>query len=104
MTGRHASERGEQVTMPYVSPTILETIVRQSALPILVSFQTRWVEVTVPGLRESVESCAGVVQVVQVGVTAYPHIAERFNIRVIPTRVIFQCGATPATDPGETFC
>ncbi|MGH8070765.1 MAG: thioredoxin domain-containing protein [Candidatus Entotheonellia bacterium] len=46
----------------------------------------------VPGRRERVETCAGVVQVVQVDVTAYPHITERFNIRVIPTRLIFQCG------------
>ena len=38
--------------MPYLSPTILKPSVSRSALPILVSFQTRWVEGTVPGRRE----------------------------------------------------
>ena len=40
------------------------------------------------------------VQVVQVEVTAYPHITERFHIRVIPTWVIFQCGVPVAFNGG----
>ena len=92
MSSQRYRERAEQETVPYVSPSILETILSQSALPILVSFQTSWAEGIIPRLREIVEAFAGEVQPVRVDVTAHPSLRERFKIRVIPTLLVFQHG------------
>jgi thioredoxin-like negative regulator of GroEL len=65
---------------------------RQSTLPVLVSFHASWAKATASALSEVATEAAGRLHAVQVDVSAYPHVAERFNVRIIPTVLIFKHG------------
>ncbi len=78
--------------MPDVTPSVLGTIVSQSTLPVLVSFHASGAKAMAPALSDIAAEAAGRLQAVQVDVSVYPHIAERFKVRVIPTLLIFKHG------------
>jgi thioredoxin-like negative regulator of GroEL len=78
--------------MPYGDPSVLETLVSQSALSILVSFRTTWTEAMTTRLRDIVQTFAGCVQAVQLDITAHPYLMEHFRIQVIPTWLLFRRG------------
>jgi thioredoxin 1 len=67
-------------------------MVSQSTLPVLVSFHASGAKGMAPALSDIAAEVAGRLQAVQVDVSVYPHIAERFKVRVIPTLLIFKHG------------
>jgi thioredoxin-like negative regulator of GroEL len=92
VNSRQHQQPVELETMPYVTPTILRTMMRQSTVPVLVSFHASWAKASASALGEVAAEAAGRVHAIQVDVSAYPHIAERFNVRIIPTLLIFKHG------------
>jgi thioredoxin-like negative regulator of GroEL len=78
--------------MPDITPSSLGTMVSQSTLPVLVSFHASGAQAVAPALRDIAAEAAGRLQAVQVDVSVYPQIAERFKVRVIPTLLIFKHG------------
>ena len=64
----------------------------QSTVPVLVSFHASGAKAMPPALSDIAAEAAGRLQAVQVDVSVYPHIAERFKVRVIPTLLIFKHG------------
>jgi thioredoxin-like negative regulator of GroEL len=85
MSRRPQQQAVQPETIPCVTPTILVSMVSQSTLAVLVSFQARWAETMMPALSEIVKEVAGRLQAVQIEVIAYSLIAQRFKRRIIPT-------------------
>ena len=92
MNRRPSQQPAELATMPDVTPSILGTMVSQSTVPVLVSFHASGAKAMAPALSDIAAEAAGRLQAVQVDVSVYPHIAERFKVRVIPTLLIFKHG------------
>ena len=78
--------------MPDVTPSMLGTMVSQSTLPVLVSFQASWAKAMAPTLSDIAAEATGQLQAIQIDVSVYPQIAERFKVRIIPTLLIFKHG------------
>ena len=85
MSRRPQQQAVQPETIPFVTPTILVSMVSQSTLPVLVSFQARWAKTMMPALSEIVKEVAGRLQAVQIEVIAYSLIAQGFKRRIIPT-------------------
>ena len=75
-----------------VPPATLNALRNEAAVPALVSFHTRAWKGMFPTHREVVELFAGLLCLVRVDLASYPKLAERFNIRVSPTLLLFKHG------------
>lgn len=86
--------RAQYQKVHYVTPAVVETLIRQSSLPVLVRFQARLADTdtTAPTLAWLTGILRGQIRAVQVDVAAHPCLAERFKIRVLPTVLIFEHG------------
>lgn len=73
-----------------------EELVRDSALPVLVDFWAAWCgpcRMVAPEMEKLARERGERVLVAKVDTEALPTIAQRFNIRSIPTMILFRNGA-----------
>lgn len=86
-----------------VSDATFESEVLQSKVPVLVDFWAAWCgpcKMIAPVLNEIADEYAGRLKVCKVDVDANPDIPQKFNIRGIPTLIVFRDGDAEATKVG----
>ena len=87
----------------FVTDTTFESDVLASEVPVLVDY---WAErcgpckMIAPMLEESARSYAGQLQVAKVNVDENPRAPNRYNVRSIPTLMLFKNGQPVATKVG----
>lgn len=88
--------------LPLSSPVALATpedfdeLVRDSPLPVLVDFWAAWCgpcRMVAPEMEKLARDRSQRVLVAKVDTEALPSVAQRFNIRSIPTMILFRGGA-----------
>jgi len=78
-----------------ISKSLFETEVVKSSLPVLVDFWAPWCRpctMIAPVLKELAEEQISRLKVVKVNVDEHPGLASRFNVRGIPTLILFKGG------------
>lgn len=78
-----------------ISESLFETEVVKSSLPVLVDFWAPWCRpctMIAPVLKELAEEQISRLKVVKVNVDEHPGLASRFNVRGIPTLILFKGG------------
>jgi thioredoxin 2 len=96
---------------PIETPSVaaFDTLIRASALPIVVDFWAPWCapcRAVAPELEKVARSAAGDYVVIKVNTEALPELGQRFGVRSIPTMAVFEggreitrtSGARPAAD------
>ena len=86
-----------------VSDTSLETDVLQSEVPVLVDFWAPWCgpcKMIAPILEELAIDYEGKIKICKVDVDSNPESAAKFNVRGIPTLLVFNNGVVEATKVG----
>jgi thioredoxin 1 len=78
--------------IPCATSENFDRLVVESPVPVLVNFQTSWVQGMVPLLGQLADAFAGQLRVVQVNIATDPDLAARFKIRAVPTLLIFKSG------------
>ncbi len=87
----------------HVTDASFETDVLQSDIPALVDFWAEWCgpcKMIGPILDEISSEYAGKVKICKVDVDSNPETAAKFNVRGIPTLLVFKNGAVEATKVG----
>ena len=77
------------------SASEFDDLVREASLPVLVDFWAAWCgpcRMVAPELEKLAQSKAGSLVVAKVDTEALPGVAGRFNIRGIPTLILFRDG------------
>ena len=90
-------------TIVHVTDSSFETDVLQSDIPALVDFWAEWCgpcKMIAPILDEISAEYAGKIKVCKVDVDSNPETAAKFNVRGIPTLLVFKNGAVEATKVG----
>lgn len=90
-------------TIVHVTDSSFETDVLQSDIPALVDFWAEWCgpcKMIAPILDEISAEYAGQIKVCKVDVDSNPETAAKFNVRGIPTLLVFKNGAVEATKVG----
>ena len=90
-------------TIVHVTDSSFETDVLQSDIPALVDFWAEWCgpcKMIAPILDEISAEYAGKIKVCKVDVDNNPETAAKFNVRGIPTLLVFKNGAVEATKVG----
>jgi len=86
-----------------VSDSSFEADVLQSSMPVLVDFWAEWCgpcRMVGPALEEISEELAGRVTIAKVNIDDEPEWAAKYNVRSIPTMLIFKGGELVATKLG----
>jgi thioredoxin len=89
----------------HVGEDSFDAAVLKSPVPVLVDFWATWCgpcKMIAPILDEIAREQAGKVRVAKIDVDQYPALAARFNIRGIPTMILFQNGEAKETIVGLT--
>ncbi len=87
----------------HVSDASFEADVLQSDMPALVDFWAEWCgpcKMIAPILDEIANEYSGKIKVCKVNVDSNPETAAKFNVRGIPTLLVFKNGAVEATKVG----
>jgi len=87
----------------FVTDTTFESDVLASEVPVLVDYWAEWCgpcKMIAPMLEESARSYAGQLQVAKVNVEENPRAPNRYNVRSIPTLMLFKNGQPVATKVG----
>lgn len=87
----------------HVSDASFEADVLQSDMPALVDFWAEWCgpcKMIAPILDEIADEYSGKIKVCKVNVDSNPETAAKFNVRGIPTLLVFKNGAVEATKVG----
>jgi thioredoxin 1 len=82
-------------TIPHVENQTFRQEVIESAVPVLVDFWAEWCapcRALAPTLEDLNREMAGKVKIVKVNVDQSPDLAQQFNIRSIPTLLLFKDG------------
>ena len=86
-----------------VTDTTFESDVLASEVPVLVDYWAEWCgpcKMIAPMLEESARSYAGQLQVAKVNVDENPRAPNRYNVRSIPTLMLFKNGQPVAMKVG----
>jgi thioredoxin 1 len=87
----------------HTTDTSFESDVLQSDIPALVDFWAAWCgpcKMIAPLLDELADEYAGRVKICKVDVDSNPETAAKFNVRGIPTLLVFKNGTVEATKVG----
>jgi len=87
----------------HVTDASFEADVLQSKTPALVDFWAEWCgpcKMIAPILSEIADEYAGKIKICKVDVDSNPEAAAKFNVRGIPTLLVFKNGAVEATKVG----
>jgi len=90
-------------TIVHTTDSSFESDVLQSDVPALVDFWAAWCgpcKMIAPLLDELSTEYAGRVKVCKVDVDSNPETAAKFNVRGIPTLLVFKNGSVEATKVG----
>ena len=82
--------------VPVLSSQDFDELVRTAKIPVLVDFWAAWCapcRMVAPELEKVASSRAGSLIVAKVDTEALPQVASRFQIRSIPTMIVFRNGA-----------
>ena len=93
VTLRQPRQREPHVEVPYVTSRTLDRLLRDSSMPVLVSFQTPRSEALVHSLQMIANAFDGALRVLRVNVLTNPDLVARFTIRMVPTLLFFKMGA-----------
>jgi thioredoxin 1 len=87
----------------HVTDTSFDADVLQSGTPALVDFWAEWCgpcKMIAPILSEVADEYAGKIKICKVDVDSNPETAAKFNVRGIPTLLVFKNGTVEATKVG----
>ncbi|MDG1819486.1 MAG: thioredoxin TrxA [Porticoccaceae bacterium] len=87
----------------HTTDTSFESDVLQSDVPALVDFWAAWCgpcKMIAPLLDELADEYAGRIKICKVDVDSNPETAAKFNVRGIPTLLVFKNGSVEATKVG----
>jgi thioredoxin 1 len=87
----------------HTTDTSFESDVLQSDVPALVDFWATWCgpcKMIAPLLDELADEYAGRIKICKVDVDSNPETAAKFNVRGIPTLLVFKNGTVEATKVG----